>query len=97
MSYYQGPLPKGLPTYAIPGESWACIDSTVVPYPKSTYAFVCQFWSIVYEMNDIYYSKKAASISCATRIFRKLLAWADTMQGGVERNQHNPDHVLNLQ
>ena len=62
MSYRQEPLPKGRPKFPIPSEIWTSINRPAAPYFNSTYAFVCQFWSVAFEMNYISYFKQAAIV-----------------------------------
>jgi hypothetical protein len=48
-------------------------------------------------MNYVYYAQNSASLSSAVDVFQKLLSWADGLERGVERNDDNAGHVLNLQ
>ncbi|KAM7187410.1 hypothetical protein V8F20_010995 [Naviculisporaceae sp. PSN 640] len=100
MSWHLEPLPKGLPKLPIPDDIWVAPGSSrpADPSVASTYTCVCRLWSTAFEMNNLYYCENAApSLSSAEAIFNKFLAWADTLQDGVKRGKHNPDHVLNLQ
>ncbi|KAM0267911.1 hypothetical protein ACHAPA_005509 [Fusarium lateritium] len=96
MSYHQEPLPKRPPMFPIPGEVRGSVSVPDTPCPESTYIFVCRFWLVAFEMNYLYYSQKAASVMVAINLYHKLLAWAQTLPAGVRRDEHSPDHVLNL-
>ena len=95
MSFHQEPLPKAPPTLPIPSD--ASSSQSHWSILKSTYKLACQFWAIAFEMNYLYHFKKSASLSSAVTIYQKLLAWADMLQADKKRDEHNPDHVLNLQ
>jgi hypothetical protein len=97
MSYHQEPLPKGLPRLPIPGRMTTTGPQSHWPLLGTTYKYVFQFWSITFEMNYLYYFKHAASPASAVAISQKLLIWADALNTDVKRDEHNPDHVLNLQ
>jgi len=99
MSYRRAPLPRGPPRLPIPAaEIRVSAGRPTTPSAKSTYELVCRFWIVVFEMNYCYYSREVASLPFAEALFRKLLLWADGLEdAGAQRDEHSPDHVLNLQ
>ncbi|TXC10814.1 hypothetical protein FocTR4_00007739 [Fusarium oxysporum f. sp. cubense] len=96
MSYHQDPIPKRTPRFRIPGKTLTAAQHDV-PSTDATYTAVCQFWLVVFDMNYLYYLERSVSISSAVAIFQRLLGWADALPAGVGRDEHNPDHVLNIQ
>jgi hypothetical protein len=96
MSYHQEPIPKRTPRFRIPGKTLTAAQHDV-PSTDATYTAVCQFWLVVFDMNYLYYFERSVSISSAVAIFQRLLGWADALPAGVGRDEHNPDHVLNIQ
>ncbi|KAF4985316.1 hypothetical protein FGRMN_11236 [Fusarium graminum] len=62
----------------------------------ATYAAVCKFWLIIFDMNYLYYTQKSILLSSAVAIFQRLLAWAHSLANGVERSEYDPDYVLNI-
>ncbi|WKT46863.1 hypothetical protein QSH57_011737 [Fusarium oxysporum f. sp. vasinfectum] len=95
MSYHQEPIPKRTPRFRIPGKTLTAAQHDV-PSTDATYTAVCQFWLVVFDMNYLYYFERSVSISSAVAIFQRLLGWADALPAGVGRDEHNPDHVLNI-
>ncbi len=63
MSYRQEPLPQRTTlNFLFQARSGHRSTDLAAPYFNSTYAFVCQFWSVAFEMNYISYFKQAAIV-----------------------------------